>query len=227
MLGSLIGSIFGGSAMKKAANKQAKTAKREREAITAAYSPYQQSGYRAAGALDTIFGTSGSNSLGADRDALWAQFLESPIYKSAFTPAMNEASNALARYAASKGSLNSGATVKAIQDRAADLGNRVFGQYASGIQDIRNTGLGAQNTMFGLRGQQTQNLLNAQGQEGAARASQWLGVGSAIDSGINTALGAFGFGMPGSSAMASGAAGAATRTNPLSAYAGKALPWLN
>ena len=85
--------------------------------------------------------------------------------------------------------------------------------------------------MFNYRGQQTQNLLAAQGAEGAARASQWLGVGSAIDGGINTALGAYGLGMPGSSALGStaSAAGAVGRApvNPLTAYSGKILPWLN
>lgn len=230
MLGGILGSIMGGDAMKKAAKKQAKTAKREQALISSAYQPYQDSGLRAQGALDTIYGTSGSSTLGADRDALWAQFEASPIYRSAFTPAMEQAEKGLATYAASKGSLNSGSLVKAIQDRAANLGNQVFGQYASGIEGQRDTGLDAQNQMFAHRGQQTRNLLDAQGAEGAARASKWLGVGSAIDSGINTLASAYGMGMPGSSALGgmspAGAVGRAS-SNPLTAYSGKILPWLN
>ena len=82
MLGGILGSIMGGKSMAKAANKQAKRPRPSRRDF-GCFDPYMQSGLRAQGALDTIYGTSGSSRL-ARTGMRCGLSSRGPIYKSAF-----------------------------------------------------------------------------------------------------------------------------------------------
>lgn len=214
---SIIGA-FDNSA-EKAAKQAKKTAEREKAAATAAFDPYVQSGYGAGQNLDTIFGIGGD--LDARRAQLQANYEASPIFQNIFKPALEQSGNAFTRFMGNQGTLRSGATLKGLQNRAADLGNRAYGQFIAGNQDIRNSGQNALGNLYNLRAGQTNNIINSIYERGNARMAQNQALGSAIDGGVNLIASAFGYGNPfasfGGSGGASGAASSAA-PNPFSSY---------
>lgn len=192
---SAIGGFLGASAVKKAAKNQKKTAEAEKAAITSAYAPWMESGTGALDSLNTAYGI--GDNLDARRAALQSGWESSGLYQNVYQPALEKSTNAFQGVMGGKGALRSGATLKGLQDRAGQLSNSYYGQYLSGLGNLSSQGLGATGTAFGLRSGQTQNVINAQGAKGAATAAGWMGLGNALDSGVNTLAQAYGYGSGG------------------------------
>jgi hypothetical protein len=98
-----------------------------------------------------------------------------------YQPAMDEATKGVERYSSASGLLNSGRTLKALQDRAGDIGGRMFGDYTSGLGSL--AGYGPQATPSGAG---ISNAIGSQADAGYARAAGIAGIGNAVSSGLGT-----------------------------------------
>jgi hypothetical protein len=174
---SLAGALIG----KSGGDKQAAT---EREAMAeqrALAQPYVGAGMNALGQYQNALGINGAAGNQAATDA----YLNSPLYRMTYQPAYDEAAKAVTRYGSANGTLNSGRTLMALQDRAARIGQQTFGSYVNSLGDLATRG---QNAAFG-QGTNIQtgtNALNsAYGAGNDALAAGVIGAGNAVQSGFN------------------------------------------
>lgn len=104
---------------------------------------------------------------------------------------LSEGQKAIERSAAARGGLNSGATMKALERFAQGTASDEFNRYVGGLQSMAGLGQNAQNATTAAGQQSSQNIINAYGNAGNARASSYANTGSAINSGINNVLSAY------------------------------------
>lgn len=125
------------------------------------------------------------------------RFQDSPLYKLTYEPAMKEARTGIERNASAMGQLNSGRTLKALQDRGADIANRTYGAYEGGLWNM--AGFGPQPTPAGGG---VSSAINSGAQAGYAQAAGILGAGNAV----SNALGSYAYlnGLRSSSAYGGG-----------------------
>lgn len=179
-LGSILGGIFGNKAQDDAAKRQAQT----NQQVQSYFSPYQQAGTNALGQLETAYGGGDPATLAARRSQLMDQFHSSPLYQATYQPAIDEATREIQRQGAANGSLNSGATLQALYDRAGRLGGQLFGNYIGGISDMAGNGFNAAsnaaNALTG--GTQAYNQYKTGGTD--ALVAGGLGFGNALNQGV-------------------------------------------
>lgn len=180
--GAAIGSALIGksTADKNAQQQQAASAK-----IDAYGAPYRAAGTNALGDLQTAYGEGDPNTLAARTNTLSTNFKNSPLYQMTYQPAVDQAMLEEQRMGSSRGDLNGGRTLMAIQDRAARLGGQTFGNYLQGITGLAT---GGQNAAFGSGNQmqQGQNALSSYNTQGGdALGAGVLGLGSAAVKGGN------------------------------------------
>jgi hypothetical protein len=122
--------------------------------------------------------------LQARRDDFISRFKASPLYQTNYNSMMEEATKGVQRNSSAAGMLNSGRTLKALQDRAGDISNRLYGSYEGGLWNMAGwqqptpASSGVSNAIMGQA--QPANFGNAAG---------IAGVGNAV----NNALGSFGY----------------------------------
>ena len=178
-----ITSLFGADTEADAAAQQTALAKKQWKTARKDLAPYRDAG---TAALDPVMAAYGlGDNLEARRATLESGFESSPLYKYVYQPALETSVNNYNRFASSTGALNSGGTLKALQDRAGELGGMTFGNYLSGLTDLgkqgQNAALGtAQATAPGYAAQGS-----AIGAQGDANAAGILGFGNALTSGLN------------------------------------------
>lgn len=119
--------------------------------------------------------------------AQFSDFYASPGYQFR----LSEGQKAIERSAAARGGLNSGATMKALERFAQGTASDEFNRYVGGLQSMAGLGQNAQNATTAAGQQSSQNIINAYGNAGNARASSYANTGSAINSGINNVLSAY------------------------------------
>lgn len=184
IFGALIGgatSLIGGLIGKSTADKQAKQQQQANAQQQALARPYVDAGGNFLGQYMNAAGANGpaGNALAIDA------FRNSPLYQMTYQPAYNEAEKAYTRYAAARGTVNSGRTLQALQDRAARIGQQTFGNYLGTLQQGAGAG---QNAAFGQGAniqQGTGALNSAYGAGGDALAAGALGVGKAAIGGFD------------------------------------------
>lgn len=173
--------ISGGAAIgasligKSGADKQAQTQSAANAKIDAYGAPYRAAGTNALAQYGNAAGLNGASG----NEAATQAFLSSPLYKMTYQPAYDEAAKGVTRYGSANGSLDSGRTLMALQDRAARIGGQTFGDYLGTLGQAAGQG---QSAAFGSAGQlQTgTNALNSAYGEGTnALAAGALGLGSA------------------------------------------------
>lgn len=178
-----ITSLFGADAEADAAAQQQQLAKKQWKTARKDLAPYREAG---TAAIDPVMAAYGlGDNLEARRATLETGFESSPLYKYVYQPALQTSWDNYNKFASSTGALNSGGTLKALQDRAGQLGGQTFGNYLAGLTGLttqgQNAALGtAQATAPGYAAQG-----NAIGAQGDATTAGILGLGNALTGGLN------------------------------------------
>ena len=198
LVGGGLSFLGGKSQSKQTANaaKESNAIQREalglqREAMTNAradLAPYNQAGL---GGLAGISAASGAQGPEAYQQAV-AQFQQSPGYQWQF----NEGMRATNAGAAAQGMSNSGATLKALQERGQQLANQDFSQYynrlaglaqlgqnaAAGVGSMGIQSANAQGNILGNMAQTAASLGTAQAN---ITGNMYQGIGNAVNTGLN------------------------------------------
>lgn len=179
-VGSIGAALIGkSSADKNAAAQSATSAK-----VDAYGAPYRAAGTNALADLQTANGEGDPATLAARRATLDSNFENSPLYKYTYQPAVEQATLDAQKQGSSGGFLDSGRTIKAIQDRAARIGGQTFGNYLGTIEQTANNG---QNAAFnsGNQAQTGQNALGTYTNDaGNALGAGVLGAANAAGAGV-------------------------------------------
>jgi hypothetical protein len=170
---SLLGSSQQAGAAQDAANLQHSQFEETRQD----YAPWRQAGSAAVGQQANLLGLNGADS----QNNAFTQFREDPGYQ--YT--VNQAIQGVDRSAAARGLLNSGATIKAIQDRAANLADQGYSNYFNRLAGVAGTGQTATNGTAQAGANAANNQGNALIAAGNARASGYNGVASSLNQGLN------------------------------------------
>jgi hypothetical protein len=178
-----ITSLFGADAASDAASAQAELAKKQWKQARQDFKPYYQAG---TAALDPVMAAYGlGDDVEARRASLESGFESSPLYKYVYEPALETSINNYNRFASSTGALNSGGTLKALQDRAGQLGGATFGNYLDGLTGLKNQGQASAAAMAGATAPGFAAQGAALGAQGDASTAGILGFGNALTGGLN------------------------------------------
>lgn len=208
-LGGIISGALGAKGAKKAAAAMREALGQARDAYNAgynditgmynAYLPQAQQGYN--NYVNTINGDTGAFSASP-----WGQAYNDYV--------MNNTINRLQGTAAAKGSLQSGNTLKELQENIQAINNNDYlnrlNQYLGYTGNLGNTGLGITSTLAGYRDQLANNIANNYMQLGGINAGQqvqkynnlgnmWGGLADTLQLGLS------GYYMPGNSGGLGGA----------------------
>lgn len=182
--------ITSGKGAKKAAEIMAQQEEANRQLYkdmvnkyTTYVDPYQQAGTGATTAMENLLGLNGADASGAQQKA-FNTFQNSDGYQYNLNNALGSTnSNA---YASGLG--NSGATMKALQNNAANLADTYFNNYYSDLSGLSNTGLQATQSLGSMMSNGANGQAAANTAEGEAQSSGILGSNSALFTGLNNAL---------------------------------------
>lgn len=181
-IGDAIGGVAGYLGAKESAKIQKKALKQQK-----AYSD-QALGYQEP---FRVVGTDALNSLRnalglGNTDAAMSQFQNSPLYKLLYGDALKEGADDVMSIASSRGQLNNGATLKALQDNRVKTANNFFSQYLSGLDSLATRGQNAATAAGNIAvGQGTNAVQGAQGLADTSLAG-YLGLGNSIQNGIGS-----------------------------------------
>lgn len=185
-LASGVGGLFGANAVAKGV-KRGQDIQRQQFGETKSFlEPFQQRGIGANTLLDQALGINQGDEAGrlAGSDAFLQSFRDSPLYRATVGQGIDTATGQINAGRTAGGTLNSGATLKALQDRGSDIGNRSILQQIALLQDASNQGAGAASSLAGA----SQNFGNAASdlalQGGNAQAAGFLGAGNSINSAL-------------------------------------------
>lgn len=160
-IGSVVGGIAGGKGAKKAAKIQAQST-REQMAFLTGNRDYQydlNAPQIASGraADDRI---AGLLNIGGDADASRGAF-DSYKASTGYDTRLHEALTSVNQRAFAGGAGQSGANLKALQDRGADVAGRYFDTYLGQLGGVSATGAGARSLVANVGTSTTNNLVNA------------------------------------------------------------------
>lgn len=201
--------VIGGATSMYAAGKAAKAQRRAAESASAQQErmfqrqeelqqPFREAGLTAQGEIMRLLGLGGdaaSEGYGSAAQPFgMAQFEQDPGY--AFRQA--EGMKALERSAAARGNLLSGSTLKGIQRFGQDLASQEYGNAfnryqieraarLNPLQSLMGSGQSAANVMTGAAGQLGQGLAQSEYNQGAARASGYVGMANALNQALGSA----------------------------------------
>lgn len=176
---SIISGNRASRAQQDAANQQIAESRRQYDQDRADLAPWRQTGASALERLAREYGLNG-NSAGSG-------FVEDPGYRFRLA----EGQQALDRAAAARGMFNSGAQVRALGELNQNMASSEYGNYWNRLAGLAGVGQAATNSGIQAGQASTQNIINAYGNAGNARASSYANTGSAINSGINNVLSAY------------------------------------
>jgi|GEM_PF-5535490 len=133
--------------------------------ISRNYDPYVTGGTRAQNTLYDLLGLNGADA----QSTAFSNFRADPGYGYQVSEGIKAVDNS----AASRGTLQSGATLKALQDRGANLADQSYGNYLQRLMALGQQGLQATGAQTGVQqqgytGRLGANLQGAQQQYGAA-----------------------------------------------------------
>ena len=187
-----LGSYFGAKEQRKAADKALAFNRQIYNEGVARAQPYVDAGTNA---LDPYMDAIG---LGNSGDAI-ARFQASPNYKLNFQTGVDNANQQLMRQAAAGGSINSGRTLMALQDRGTDIANRMYGKYLANIGGLVDMGRGAATNTNSFAMSQGQNVTGDIYNQGNALAAGYMGIGNSINNTLSDIVqqGGQAFGMSG------------------------------
>ena len=177
-VGSVAGGIAGGKGARRAARIAAQTADKNRAAgleflnqTRDLYSPEVSTGNRAISARNALLGLEGDP---AAMERAFATFQNSTGFRSQ----LNEGLQAVNTNAYARGLGDSGATLRALQDRGTDLARRSFNDYFGMLGDQQNLGAGAKAQVTNAGNTFLNSMTNANNSQGTAAANSALMQGS-------------------------------------------------
>lgn len=173
-------SIYGASQNSAAAQTQANAL----QGATATNAAAQQQAL----AMQEPWRQAGQQALGQMLPQVTGGFQQTPGYQ--WT--QNEAMRGVQNSAAARGMLNSGATMKALQDRAGNLANQEYGNYWNRLAGVAGVGQTAVNNSSNIATQGAQTIGQLQGQVGNALANGQTAGANNLMSGANNLLGYYG-----------------------------------
>lgn len=198
-LGSLVSGFMGSQSADKAAKLQAQAAReataeqrRQYDLSRSDYMPYLNRGNLAGDAYANLLGLNGA---GARQTALDQGFYKGPDFQYRFDNAMNM----LDQSAVNRGTMQSGAALKALQKSGADIGSTAWGDYANRLAGLTGAGQTATQGLAGIGANTANQISNIAMQNGANQASSYMAGRNALSQGISGGLGAlaYGFGQQG------------------------------
>lgn len=143
--------------------------------------PYLERGNAAGVAQNALLGLSGD-------PAAYQNALNNYTNSSGLQFQLQQGNRAVTSNAASRGLLNSGSTLKALQDRGQQTGASYFGQYMNALSGVNNLGMSAGSAIAGVGqgyanavGQNNQNAADARGNAALSSAGNFnalLGQGA-------------------------------------------------
>lgn len=137
-------SLFGGDTATKAAKKSLEEAKNTRRLALGDIEPYAAAGTNAL--QDYLDAIGLGDSAGAVR-----QFEGSPDYMLNYERALDEGRRGVSSVAYGSGKYNSGARLKALQDRGVDISRGYFGDYTNRLQGVAGMGQQAAGAKANIR----------------------------------------------------------------------------
>lgn len=149
--------------------------------ISEMYDPYRRGGM---GAWNTLLALAGQQGQGA-ADSAFGTFRASPGYQWR----LNEGVRNVEGSEAARGSLYSGSTLKALQDRGEGLASQEYGNWTDMLRGLSDVGYGATGATAGARAQLAQLLAGFAREKGQNKANATLGAGNFF---TNLALGGLG-----------------------------------
>jgi hypothetical protein len=179
-LGDIATGITGyiaGEQQEKAQKRALKTYQKYSDQALGYQEPYRVVGTDALNSLRNALGL-------GNTDAAMSQFQNSPLYKLLYGDALKEGADDVMSIASSRGQLNNGATLKALQDNRVKTANKFFSDYIAGLDNLATRGQNAANAAGNIAVGAGSQLSGIQSDMGATRAAQTLGIGNSISSGI-------------------------------------------
>ncbi len=170
-------SLIGAGEQADAANNAAALQDRQYQQTREDYTPWRDAGKLALNQQTNLLGLNGAD----PQTNAFTQFRSDPGYQ--FN--VDQQIQGVDRSAAARGLLTSGATIKAIQDRASNLADQSYGNYFSRLQGLAGTGITATGGTASAGANAANNAGNAMMAGGAARASGYAGAASSVNQGLN------------------------------------------
>lgn len=170
-------SLIGSSEQAGAASDATANTRQQFEETRSDYAPWRDAGKLALNQQTNLLGLNGADT----QNNAFTQFREDPGYKYS----VDQAVQGVDRSAAARGLLTSGATIKAIQDRAGHLADQGYSNYFNRLAGVSGTGQTATANTGALGANAANSEANTMLAAGNARASGYGGVASSINSGLN------------------------------------------
>lgn len=183
--GAILGSaVIGGIGANKAAKSQEKAAKNQiqysedtRDMIMELNQPFVDSGYAANNALNYLAGI-------ADKPENYAGFQATPGYEFR----LNQGLDAVGGMASANGMLNSGATMKALNDYAQGQASSEYANHLNLLSGLAGSGQNAASGQATALTNNNQMVNNAYGSIGNAQAAGAVGTANALTGGITNGV---------------------------------------
>lgn len=167
-------SLLGGSSQshsQQQSTSQSNSYNRAYEPLSSAYSPVLGQTAQSGDFMGQLLGMHGGT---AANDA-FQKYLDSTGYKFQ----MDQGSNAITNNAAAKGLLNSGATLKALNNYGQNMGGQYFNNFLQQLMGYGNQGIQAGQVLSGA-GQTASSSSQSAGQSGSNQGSGIAGLPSVI-----------------------------------------------
>jgi hypothetical protein len=169
--------MFGASEQAGAAEHAADLQQQQYMQTREDFTPWREAGGKAVTRQADLMGLNGEE----PRANAFSTFREDPGYKYS----VSEAVKGVDRSAAARGLLTSGATIKAIQDRAGNLADQQYGNWFNRFGVIAGTGQTATGSTAQAGSDAARLSGNAMMQAGNARASGYEGVAKSLNQGMD------------------------------------------
>lgn len=121
--------------------------------LATSYDPYRTGGTAAQNQVYRLLGLQGADA----QNEAYGQFRTDPGYQFA----LDQGIGAIDKSAAARGNLNSGATLKALQQYGQGMADQSYGNYLSRLMGLGQQGLGATQAAVGTQAQGLQNQFGA------------------------------------------------------------------
>ncbi len=182
--GSIYASSSASDAQQKAAERSAALQQRQYEQTRGDFEPYRAAGGNALSRLNALYGFDGAEAQQKGFD----EFREDPGYRYA----LDQGTQQVQSSAAARGMLQSGGTLKAIQDRGMNLADQGFSNYISRLRAAAESGqnAAAQTGTFGANAAAGQ--ANAFTAAGNAQANNAITSANSFNNFLSQAAGAYG-----------------------------------
>ncbi len=179
IVGSLGGAALGYLGSQQAANAAKKAGKLEWQQYLdsrADFAPYREVGVQSLGSLRDLI-------LNGD----FSKFYASPGYQFR----LDQGTKAIDRSAAARGALNSGQTLKALNDYGQGMASEEYGNYLNQLYNLAGFGQTATQNTAQLGASAAQGYGNRIADAGYLRGTGYANLGNSLTGGINNALAAY------------------------------------